>query len=63
METIKQIIDWIRAIPGGDVGIIIAAVVTIASIIVKWTPTVRDDEFLGKLKKFISKWIALNPDK
>lgn len=60
MEKITAIVDWIRAIPGGDVGIIIASVVTIASIIVKWTPTPKDDEILGKIKKFISKWIALN---
>lgn len=42
---------------------IIASVVTIASIIVKLTPTPRDDEILGKIKKFISEFIALNPKK
>ena len=61
METIKQAIDWIRAIPCGDVGFIIASIVTIASIIVKWTPSPSDDAILGKIKNFISKWIALNP--
>lgn len=63
MDQIKGIVDWIRTIPGGDIGIIIASIVTIASIIVKWTPTPKDDEFLGKIKNFIGKWIALNPDK
>ena len=31
-----------------------------ASIIVKMTPTLKDDEILGKVKNFISKWIAIN---
>ena len=60
MDQIKGIVDWIRSIPGGDIGIIIASIVAIASIIVKWTPSPADDEILGKIKNFVSKWIALN---
>lgn len=60
MEAIKHIVDSIRSIPGGDIAIIISSIIAIASIIVKWTPTPKDDEFLGKVVKFISKFIALN---
>ena len=37
-----------------------SAVVTIASIIVKITPSTKDDEMLGKIKNFMSKYVALN---
>lgn len=60
MDQIKNLVDLIRSIPGGDVAIIIASVISIASIIVKWTPSPADDEFLGKVKNFVSKYIALN---
>lgn len=60
MEKIQMIIDWVRAIPGGDVGLLIASIIGVASVIVKMTPTPKDDEILGKIKKVISKWIALN---
>jgi len=40
--------------------IIIASVVTIASIIVKWTPSQKDDAILGKIVNFLNK-CALNP--
>jgi len=42
---------------------LILAAVGLASVIVKLTPTPRDDEILGKIKGFISKFIALNPKK
>jgi hypothetical protein len=41
--------------------IIISSVVTIASIIVKWTPSQKDDAILGKIVNFLSK-CALNPN-
>ena len=40
---------------------LILAIIGAASIVVKLTPTPKDDEILGKIKKFISNWIALNP--
>lgn len=43
-----------------DAARIIAYVIAIASIIVKLTPTLRDDTVLLKITKFVSKHIALN---
>ena len=45
-------IEWITQ-NWGSVWLIITSVITIASIIVKATPTQKDDKFLGKLLKFI----------
>ena len=39
---------------------IIAYAVAIASIIVKLTPTLRDDNFLLPIVKFLGKYIALD---
>jgi hypothetical protein len=39
---------------------IIAAIIGAASIIVKITPTLADDNFLLPIVKFIGKYIALN---
>lgn len=38
----------------------IAAIIGAASIIVKLTPTLKDDNFLLPIVKFIGKYIALN---
>ena len=38
----------------------IAAIIGAASIIVKITPTLKDDNFLLPIVKFIGKYIALN---
>jgi len=53
-------IEWIVG-HWTDVAQIIVGVVGVASIIVKLTPNVKDDAVLGKIKKFISNWLALNP--
>jgi len=42
---------------------VIASIIGVASIIVKLTPTVRDDNILLPIIKFISKFIALNVEK
>ena len=47
----------------GDIIQLILAIIGGASIVVKWTKTPKDDEILGIVKNFISKWIALNPKK
>ena len=40
---------------------VVAYLIAGASIIVKLTPTLKDDTILGKIKDFLSKWVALNP--
>lgn len=47
-------LDW------GNIVNIVAYVVTLASLIVKVTPTLKDDNFLLPIVKFIGKYIALN---
>jgi len=42
---------------------LVLALIGAASIIVKWTPTPKDDAVLGKIKNFVSRWIAFNPKK
>jgi len=39
---------------------IVAAVIGVASLIVKVTPTLKDDNILLGIVKFIGKWIALD---
>jgi hypothetical protein len=43
-----------------DIGEIIAMVIGIASIIVRLTPTLKDDNILLPIVKFLGKYIALN---
>jgi hypothetical protein len=52
-------INWILA-HGKDLLEIVAMIVGIASIIVKVTPTLKDDNFFLPLVKFIGKFIALD---
>ena len=55
METISYVkTNWVQ------ISQAIAGVVTVASIIVKMTPTLKDDNFLLPIVKFIGKYIALN---
>ena len=46
-----------------EIGELVCAVIGVASIIVKLTPNKKDDLVFGKIKRFISTWIALNPKK
>jgi hypothetical protein len=39
---------------------VITGVIAVASIIVKLTPTLKDDTFLLAVIKFLSKYVALN---
>jgi hypothetical protein len=43
-----------------DMWVIYSSVVAIASIIVKLTPTLSDDNVLKAVVKFVAKYIALN---
>ena len=46
-----------------DIIQLVLAIIGLASVIVKITPSTKDDEILGKVKNFLSKFIALNPEK
>ena len=55
MEIVKWFVtNWV------DVAQVIAMVIGVASIIVKLTPTLKDDAILLPIVKFIGKYIALN---
>ena len=54
-------INWIQA-NWKDVLAIIGGVVTVASIIVKLTPTQKDDAFLAKVIKVLAALSLFNPD-
>lgn len=53
------IVNWIVA-NWKDIADVIAYLVFVASIIVKLTPTLKDDDFFKPIIKFIGKYIALN---
>jgi len=59
MEIITGIIAWIQA-NWVNVAQIYAGIVTVASIIVKMTPTLKDDDALLAIIKWIAKYLALN---
>lgn len=54
-----EIIKWFQG-NAKDLILIYTGLVTVASIIVKLTPTLKDDNWLLSFIKFMSKFIALN---
>lgn len=54
-----EAIQWFQA-HAGDIWIAVSSVIATASIIVKITPTPKDDAVLAKIVGFISKFVALN---
>lgn len=59
MNWITIIVDFVKT-HWVDICTIITSIIGIASIIVKLTPSQKDDAVLGKIIAFISKYIALN---
>jgi hypothetical protein len=59
METIQGIIAWLQA-HWAEIIQVITSIIGIASIIVKLTPTLKDDNVLLGVIKFIGNYIALN---
>lgn len=57
--NIGEIIKWFQT-NWFQVAQAIAAIIGAASIIVKMTPTLKDDTVLLKIIKFVGKYIALN---
>lgn len=56
---VAGIVEFIKA-NWMDIVFAYTSLVTIASIIVKFTPNKKDNEILEKITGFMSKWIALN---
>lgn len=54
-----EIITWIQT-NWADIAQVIASVIGVASIIVKLTPGLADDNFLLPIVKFVGKYLALN---
>ena len=54
-----EIITWVQ-LHWADILAIYTGVVTLASIIVKLTPNLKDDDVLLKIIKFVAKYLALN---
>lgn len=59
MEMIMSVIAWFQE-NLVNISTVIAYAIAIASIIVKMTPGIKDDEWLLKVIKFLGKYIALN---
>jgi len=59
MDIVTQSYTWIMT-HLGDITDAIAYLCLFASIIVKLTPTLKDDDFFKPIIKFIGKYIALN---
>ncbi len=59
MENIMAVVNWVQA-NLGDITTAIAYIIAVASIIVKLTPTIKDDNALKSVIKFLGKWIALD---
>jgi len=62
MSQITSMVHWWQA-NGTQVAEAIAALIGAASILVKLTPSQKDNEILAKIVAFISKYIALNTTK
>lgn len=56
---IMAIVAWFQT-NWGAMTQVIAFIIAAASIIVKFTPTLKDDNWLLEVIKFLSKYIALN---
>ena len=57
-----NILTWFQA-HWLEISAAITSAIGLASIIVKLTPTPKDDTILAKVVGFLGKWIALNPSK
>lgn len=62
VELIQGLIVWFTA-NWDNVALAITSVIGTASVIVKLTPTLKDDNVLKGVIKFVGKYIALNTDK
>ena len=54
-----NLLTWLQ-LHWQDILAVYAGLVAIASIVVRWTPTLKDDNALLAVVKFVGKYIALN---
>ena len=54
-----DLIAWVQ-LHWADILAVYTGIVTVASIIVKLTPTLKDDNVLLGIIKFVAKYLALN---
>ena len=59
MSAILSLIDWVK-VNWVQIIEVYLAIIGAASIIVKLTPTTKDDAVLEKIKAFVAKYLALN---
>jgi cytochrome c len=59
MENIMAIYNWFVA-HMAEITTLVAYVIATASVVVKLTPTLKDDDALKGVIKFVGKYIALN---
>ena len=59
MDKVLEIVAWFKA-NLGNIAEVIAYLIAGASIIVKLTPTIKDDNILKGIVKFLGKYIALD---
>ena len=59
MDQLNNVISWI-ATNVKDLWALWASLIAIASLIVKMTPTLKDDNRLKSFIKFVGKYIALD---
>lgn len=59
MNVFATFVTWIQS-HWADIGMIYLQLIGAASIIVKMTPTLKDDDALKGIIKFLGKYVALN---
>jgi hypothetical protein len=59
MEQILAIVNYIKA-NWVDICTVVTSIIGVASIVVKLTPSLKDDTVLQKIVAFVGKYIALN---
>lgn len=59
MNIITTVIGYIQT-NWADIVAIVTQVIGIASIVVRFTPTLKDDDVLKGIVRFLGKYVALN---
>lgn len=59
MDTVKHILEWVTA-HGADLLAALGALVALATIVVKLTPTQRDDAILERILVWLEKLSLIN---